>query len=145
MPKSINKVILIGNLSRDPELRYTPQGTAVCTMGLATNSSWTTDGQKHEEVEYHRLVAWSKLAEICSQYLTKGSKIYIEGKLKTRKWTGQDGHENYTTEIIMNDMVMLTNKGAGSQTAPAAEAAEPTPPPPTTSGTENVDPNDIPF
>ena len=113
MARSLNKVELIGNLTRDPELRYTPQGTAVCTFGLATNRSWTTDsGEKREEADFHRLVAWNKLAELCSQLLTKGRKIYIEGRLSTRSWTAQDGTQRQTTEIIVNDMIILDSKFA---------------------------------
>lgn len=111
MARSLNKVILIGNLTRDPELKYTPTGTAVCTVGLATNRSWVTEtGEKKDEVEFHKLVAWRKLAEICGQYLKKGSKIYVEGRLSTRKWTGQDGQEKYTTEVVIDDMIMLDSK-----------------------------------
>lgn len=138
MAKSVNKVILVGNLTKDPELRYTPNGAAVATFSIATNSTWTKDGEKHEETEYHRLVAWSKLAEICSQFLVKGSKIYVEGKLKTRKWTDQNNVERYTTEIIISDMVMLSNKGTGlTQEAP--------PPQPSQAGSEEIDVNDITF
>lgn len=109
--RSLNKVLLIGNLTRDPELRYTPTGAAVCTLGLATNRSWTTEaGEKREEVEYHRLVAWGKLAELCSQLLTKGRKIYVEGRIQTRKWTGQDGQERSMVEIVMDDMMILDSR-----------------------------------
>ncbi len=114
MARSLNKVLLIGNLTRDPELRYTPQGTAVCTFGLATNRQWVSDGQKKEDVEYHRLVAWNKLAELCSQLLAKGRKVYVEGRLQTRKWQGQDGQERTTTEIVISDMVILDSKGAAA-------------------------------
>jgi single-strand DNA-binding protein len=107
--RSLNKVMLIGNLTRDPELRYTPSGTAVCTFGLATNRTWTpSDGaERQEETEYHRIVAWSKLAEICSQLLYKGRKVYVEGRLQTRKWTGQDGNERETTEVVIDSMIAL--------------------------------------
>src|SRR3989338_4206643 len=107
--RSLNKVILIGNLTRDPELRYTPSGTAVCTFGLATNRSWTpTDGgERQEETEYHRVVAWSKLAEICSQLLYKGRKVYVEGRMQTRKWTTQEGTERETTEVVIDNMIAL--------------------------------------
>jgi len=112
MTRSLNKVELIGNLTRDPELRYTPQGTAVCTFGLATNRSWTTDsGEKKEEVEFHRIVAWNKLGELCGQLLSKGRKVYVEGRLQTRKWSGQDGVERTTTEIVINDMIILDSRG----------------------------------
>lgn len=115
MARSLNKVELIGNLTRDPELRYTPAGTAVCTFGLATNRQWTTDsGEKKEDAEFHRIVAWNKLAELCSQLLTKGRKIYVEGRLQTRKWSGQDGLERTTTEIVINDMIILDSRFAGA-------------------------------
>lgn len=114
MARSLNRVQLIGNLTRDPELRYTPQGTAVCTFGLATNRSWTTDsGEKHEESEFHRIVAWNKLAELCSQFLVKGRKVYVEGRLSTRNWTGQDGQQRSTTEVVIDDMILLDSKGSG--------------------------------
>lgn len=109
--RSLNRVQLIGNLTRDPELRYTPQGTAVCTVGLATNRSWTTDsGEKREETEFHRIVAWNKLAELCSQLLVKGRKIYVEGRLSTRTWTGQDGNQRTTTEVVIDDMILLDSR-----------------------------------
>lgn len=109
--RSLNRVQLIGNLTRDPELRYTPQGTAVCTFGLATNRSWTTDGgEKKEETEFHRIVAWNKLAELCSQLLVKGRKIYVEGRLSTRTWTGQDGNQRTTTEVVIDDMILLDSR-----------------------------------
>lgn len=109
--RSLNKVILIGNLTRDPELRYTPQGTAVVTFGLATNRSWATEtGEKKEETEYHRIVAWNKLAELCTQLLTKGRKIYCEGRLQTRSWTGQDGQQRTSTEIVIDDMIILDSR-----------------------------------
>jgi len=111
MARSLNKVTLIGNLTRDPELRYTPQGTAVCTFGLATNRQWTTDsGEKKEDAEFHRLVAWNKLAEICSQLLKKGRKIYVEGRLQTRSWQGQDGSQRSTTEVVVSDMILLDSR-----------------------------------
>ena len=103
--------MLIGNLTRDPEMRYTPQGTAVCTFGLATNRQWTTDsGEKKEDVEFHNLVAWNKLAEICAQLLKKGRKVYVEGRLSTRSWQGQDGTQKQRTEVVINDMVILDKK-----------------------------------
>jgi len=114
MARSLNKVQLIGNLTRDPELRYTPSGAAVCTIGLATNRQWVTEsGEKKEDVEFHRLVAWNKLAEICSQLLKKGRKIYVEGRLQTRSWQGSDGNQRQTTEIVISDMIILDPKGAG--------------------------------
>ncbi|MEK7550353.1 MAG: single-stranded DNA-binding protein [Patescibacteria group bacterium] len=111
MAKSLNKVQLIGNLTRDPELKYTPQGTAVCTLGLATNRQWTTEsGEKKDEADFHRLVAWSKLAEICAQLLKKGRKIYVEGRLQTRSWQAQDGTQRSTTEVVLSDMIILDKK-----------------------------------
>ena len=114
--RSLNKVMLIGNLTRDPELRYTPQGTAVCTMGLATNRTWVTDnGDKKEETEFHRIVAWNKLAELCSQLLFKGRRVYVEGRLQTRQWTGQDGQNRQATEIVIEDMLVLDSKRQGEE------------------------------
>jgi single-strand DNA-binding protein len=108
MARSLNRVQLIGNLTRDPELRYTPSGTAVCSFSIATNRSWTTDtGEKKEEVDFHRIVAWNKLAELCSQFLVKGRKVYVEGRLQTRSWAAQDGTQKQTTEIIINDMILI--------------------------------------
>ena len=109
--RSLNKVILIGNLTRDPELRYTPSGTAVCTFGLATNRSWTTQsGEVKEDTEFHRIVAWNKLGELCSQLLSKGRKVYVEGRLSTRTWTAQDNTQKTTTEIVIEDMIILDSK-----------------------------------
>lgn len=109
--RSLNKVMLIGNLTRDPELRYTPSGAAVCTIGLATNRSWTTEsGDKKEETEFHRVVAWNKLAELCSQLLTKGRKIYVEGRLRTNTWQGNDGQQRSTTEVVIEDMIILDSR-----------------------------------
>jgi len=120
MARSLNRVQLIGNLTRDPELRYTPQGTGVCTFGLATNRSWTTDnGDKKEEAEYHKIVAWNKLGELCSQLLSKGRKVYVEGRLSTRSWTGQDGVQKSTTEIVIDDMIILDSRKDGAGVAPS--------------------------
>ncbi|HUW21705.1 MAG TPA: single-stranded DNA-binding protein [Candidatus Bathyarchaeia archaeon] len=106
--RSLNRVQLIGNLTRDPELRYTPQGTAVCTFSLATNRGWVTEGgEKKEETEFHRVVAWNKLAEICAQFLSKGRKVFAEGRLQTRQWTTQDGSPRQTTEIVISEMIIL--------------------------------------
>lgn len=111
--RSLNKAQLIGNLTRDPELRYTPQGTAVCTFGLATNRSWVTEaGDQREDTQFHRIVAWNKLAEICSQLLFKGRRVYVEGRLKTRQWTAQDGSPRQTTEIVIDEMLILDSKRA---------------------------------
>ena len=172
--RSLNKVQLIGNLTRDPELRYTPTGAAVCTLGLATNRSWTTDsGEKKEETEFHRVVAWNKLAELCSQLLTKGRKIFVEGRLRTNAWQAQDGTQRSTTEVVIEDMIILDSRKPSTGVmgeAPAADAAaaQVAPPPtggsaqstppsskkktddkkeesPAPTGSEDVNPDDIPF
>ena len=127
MARSLNRVQLIGNLTRDPELRYTPQGTAVCSFSIATNRNWTTDtGEKKDEVEFHRIVAWAKLAEICSQFLTKGRKAFVEGRLATRSWTAQDGTQKQTTEIVISDMILLDSKRPDAVES-NGETAEPEP------------------
>ena len=110
--RSLNKVELIGNLTRDPELRYTPKGTPVCTFGLATNRSWqpSVGGERQEETEFHRIVAWNKLAELCAELLFKGRKVYVEGRLQTRNWTSADGQERQTVEIVTDNMIVLDSK-----------------------------------
>ncbi len=152
--RSLNKVQLIGNLTRDPELRYTPTGAAVCTIGLATNRYWTTEaGEKKEEVEFHRVVAWNKLAEICSQLLAKGRKIYVEGRLRTAAWQAADGTQKTTTEVVIEDMILLDSRmpaqtgtvevsGAETKQAVAQPAVKQETPP---EGKEEVNPDDIPF
>ena len=114
---SLNKVMLIGNLTRDPELRYTPQGNAVCTFGVATNRTWqpADGGERREETEFHRLVSWNKLAELCSQLLTKGRKIYCEGRLQTRQWQTPDGQQRQVTEIVIDDMRLLDSRRPGAE------------------------------
>jgi len=122
MARSLNRVQLIGNLTRDPELRYTPSGTAVCSFSIATNRSWTNDtGEKKDEVEFHRIVSWAKLAELCSQFLVKGRKVFVEGRLQTRSWAAQDGTQKQTTEIVISDMILLDSKRSGEQEVAAAE------------------------
>lgn len=112
MARSLNKVTLIGNLTRDPEMRYTPSGTAVVTFSVATNRQWKTEsGDTKEDAEFHRIVAWDKLAEICSQLLKKGSKVYVEGRLQTRQWQTKEGQDRTTTEIVISEMMLLDNKG----------------------------------
>ena len=128
--RSLNKVLLIGNLTRDPELRYTPTGAAVCTVGLATNRYWTTEsGEKKEETEFHRVVAWNKLAELCSQLLMKGRKIYVEGRLRTATWQAQDGSQRNTTEIVIEDMILLDSRRpvVGEEATATPESGESTP------------------
>ena len=114
MARGVNKVILIGNLGQDPELRYTGSGTAVCNMRLATNESYKdADGQLVEKTEWHNVVAWARLAEICGEYLKKGSQVYFEGSLQTRSWEDRDGNTRYTTEVKAREMMMLDSRGGG--------------------------------
>ena len=108
---SLNKVLLIGNVTRDPEMRYTPSGAAVCTFGIATNRYYVaSDGQKKEETEFIKVVSWNKLAELCSQLLVKGRKVYVEGRLQTRSWETPDGVSKQTTEVVIDDMRILDSK-----------------------------------
>ncbi|MDA3803136.1 MAG: single-stranded DNA-binding protein [Patescibacteria group bacterium] len=112
---NLNKAMVIGNLTRDPELRNTANGQAVASFSVATNLVWTDQsGQQQKKVEFHNVIAWRKLAEICAKYLHKGSKVYIEGRLQTTDWTGQDGVKRYKTEIVTENMIMLDNKGDNS-------------------------------
>jgi single-strand DNA-binding protein len=136
---SINKVILIGNLGRDPEVRYTPNGSAVCNVTLATTRNWKdkNSGDKVEETEWHRIVFYDRLAEIAGEYLKKGRSIYVEGRLKTRKWQDKDGAEKYTTEVIAEEMKMLGGRegmgggdaegGGGERPQRSAPAQRPAP------------------
>ncbi len=127
--RSLNKVMLIGNLTRDPELRYTPSGVAVCNLGVATNRRWKdSEGNVQESTEFHRVVAWGKLAELCSQLLFKGRKLFVEGRLQTREWSAQDGNRRTTTEIVIDSMLVLDSKrkeemSAGESVKPAAVPA----------------------
>lgn len=117
MARSLNRVELIGNVTADPEMRTTEGGSNMVSFSIATNRNWTTDkGEKKEDAEFHKCVAWNKLAELCSQLLSKGRKVYIEGRLQNRKWTDKEGAERQTTEIILNDMLILdSRKTAESQ------------------------------
>jgi single-strand DNA-binding protein len=111
----VNKVTLIGNLGKDPEVRYSQTGTAIANFNVATTESWKKqDGTKEELTEWHRIVAFGRLGEICGEYLSKGSKVYIEGRLQTRKWEDKDGNPRYTTEIVAREMKMLSPRGAGA-------------------------------
>lgn len=173
---SVNKVILIGNLGRDPEVRYTPSGSAICNVSIATTRNWKdkNSGDRVEETEWHRIVFYDRLAEIAGEYLRKGRPVYVEGRLKTRKWQGQDGKDNYTTEIIAQEMQLLGGRessgapaggddmdasggGSGSYSRPAAEpraprvaapaprpAPAPAPAPKAATGFDDMD-DDIPF
>jgi len=109
---NLNKVMIIGNLTRDPELRNIPSGQTVASFSVATNFVWTDQsGQQQKKTEFHNIIAWRKLADICAKYLHKGSKVFIEGRLQTTDWTGQDGIKRYRTEIVTENMIMLDNKG----------------------------------
>ena len=124
--RGVNKVILIGNLGRDPEIRYTRDGTAVANLNVATSDSWKdSEGQRQERTEWHRVVAWDKLAEIAKEYLAKGKQVYIEGRLQTRSWEDKDGHKRYTTEVRADQMVMLGGRGGDG----GERGAEPPPGP----------------
>lgn len=160
---SVNKVILVGNLGRDPEVRYNPSGVAWCTVSIATTRNWKNreSGEKQEETEWHRVVFNDRLAEIAGEYLKKGRAVYVEGRLKTRKWTDKDGVEKYTTEILASEMQLLGGRegagggddsynreneggGASSRPAPAPRAPAPRPAPRSSSGIDEMD-DDIPF
>jgi single-strand DNA-binding protein len=163
---SVNKVILIGNLGRDPEVRYTPNGNAVCNVSVATTRTWKAkdSGDKVEETEWHRVVFYDRLAEIAGEYLKKGRSIYVEGRLKTRKWQDKEGKDNYTTEVVADEMKMLGGRegmgsgaggaeeggggyaeGAPQRSAPASRpAAAAKPAAKSATGFDNMD-DDIPF
>ncbi len=163
---SVNKVILIGNLGRDPEVRYAPSGSAICNVTLATSRQWKdkTSGERQEETEWHRVVFYDRLAEIAGEYLKKGRPVYVEGRLKTRKWTDKDGVEKYTTEIVADQMQLLGSRegmgggdeagggsgyaraGGGGEGRPAARPSAPAAKPAAKSSTgfDDMD-DDIPF
>ncbi|EKE13984.1 MAG: hypothetical protein ACD_12C00724G0006 [uncultured bacterium] len=155
--RSLNRIVLIGNLTRDPELKYTPAGTAVCTFGIATNRSWTTnDGQTKEDVQYHRIVAWQKLAELCGKLLNKGRKVFAEGRMTYRTFTGKDGIQRTIAEIVLDDFIVFGEGRKMSESVEVEKKVE-------TTGTnvnidvkpeqvksepskeETVNPDDIPF
>lgn len=144
---SLNKAQVIGNLTRDPELKKTPGGQSVCTVGVATNRYWTdSSGQKKDEAEYHNIVVWGKLAEICGQYLRKGMKVFFDGRLQTRNWEDEGGHKHYRTEIVAQDMIILSPKGeGGGGDFEAAEPAAPSAPAPAAKKEADISPEDLPF
>jgi single-strand DNA-binding protein len=120
----INKVILVGNLGRDPEVRYTPSGTAVANFTLATTETWTDrDGERQSHTEWHRIVAWRRLGEICGEYLSKGKQVYIEGRIRTREWEDQEGNKRKTTEIEAQTMQMLGSRGQGEPVSDVGSGA----------------------
>ena len=158
--RSLNRVVLIGNLTRDPELKYTPNGTAVCTFGVATNRSWTTqDGQIKEDTQFHRIVAWQKLAELTGKLLTKGRKVYLEGRITYRSFIGKDGQQRTIAEIVMDDFIVfgdgkrpIPGEGAVANgtvpvapSQPSTEEVVPTVVPTESKQDETVNPEDIPF
>jgi single-strand DNA-binding protein len=142
---SVNKVILVGNLGRDAEVRYTPGGAAVASFSIATTENWTSkDGEKHEQTEWHRIVLWGKSAETLQPYLTKGKQIYVEGRLQTRQWDDKEGNKRYTTEIKADRITLLGGGGGGGRTmdrsaAPVASHGMDEPP------MEPITDDDIPF
>lgn len=144
---SLNRATILGNVTRDPEVKQIASGQSVCSFGVATNRTWKdASGQKQEAVEFHNVVAWGKLAEICGQYLKKGTKAYVEGRLQTREWEGQDGGKRKTTEIVADNMIILDRAGAPAGAsmakpfAPAAPKDDPSPNP-----DDEIKVEDIPF
>lgn len=156
---NLNKAMIIGNLTRDPEGRTTPSGQAVTSFGVATNLIWTdASGQKQKKAEFHNVVAWRRLAEICNQYLKKGHKVYVEGRLQTHEWQGQDGVKRQRTEIVLENMIMLEARGSSvaqessfqsretaQQEPPAIKGNPPAPSKDTDDGVEEIRVEDIPF
>jgi single-strand DNA-binding protein len=145
MARGVNKVILIGNLGRDPEVRYSPNGGAIANITLATSEAWKdkNTGEQVEKTEWHRVVFFRRLAEIAGEYLKKGSKVYIEGKLQTRKWQDKDGNDRYTTEVVANEMQMLDSRGgSASYSQDESPAAQPMSQEPAPAGDFD---DDIPF
>ena len=145
---SLNKVMLIGRLTRDPEMRYTPSGQPVTSFSIATNRyGGGTDGERKEFTDYHNIVAWNigkrTLAELVAQYTKKGSMVYVEGRLQTRSWEGQDGQKRRTTEVVANDVQFLESRGSAGGAGMADETPPPAPDDP--GGLRDVDPDDIPF
>ncbi|OGQ86544.1 MAG: single-stranded DNA-binding protein [Deltaproteobacteria bacterium RIFOXYD12_FULL_56_24] len=135
----VNKVILIGNLGKDPEVRYSQAGAAIASFNVATTETWKKqDGSKEELTEWHRIVAFGRLGEICGEYLAKGSKVYIEGRLQTRKWDDKDGNTKYTTEIVAREMKMLSPRGSSGDSSQGQQYNEPPFP-------EQVMGDDVPF
>jgi single-strand DNA-binding protein len=143
MSRGLNKVMIIGHLGRDPEMRYTPSGRPVTTFTVATSRSWNTvDGERHSETEWFNIVAWGNLAEICKQYLTKGQQVYIEGRLQTRRWEDKEGNKHSSVEVVANEMMMLGDRretvGANNHSVDASEPSE-------TSDIPSSDEDEFPF
>jgi single-strand DNA-binding protein len=146
MARGVNKVILVGNLGKDPEVRYMPNGNAVANITLATSESWKDKqtGEQKEKTEWHRVVMFRRLGEIAGEYLKKGSQVYIEGKLQTRKWQDNSGNDRYTTEIVADEMQMLGGRGGGSASYNTDSAPAKAAPAPAAAGADDFD-DDIPF
>ena len=143
MANSLNKVQLIGNLTKDPELRQTPNGSSVCSFTVATNLTWKdANGQKQDKAEFHNVVTWGKLAEICNQYLQKGKKVYLEGRLQTRDWEAEDGSKRYKTEIVAENMIMLSQANSSYEPSGSSNdyAAQPS-----SGGSDDISIDDLPF
>lgn len=147
MARGINKVILVGNLGNDPDLRYTAGGAAVANISVATAETWKdkNSGEQKEKTEWHRCVAFGRLAEIIGEYLRKGSQVYIEGKLQTRKWQDKDGQDRYTTEIVANEMQMLGSKDSSASDRAASNRSDQSPQPTPATGSADDFDDDIPF
>ncbi len=146
MARGINKVILVGNLGADPETRYMPSGSAVTNLSIATSESWKDkqSGEQKDRTEWHKVVMFDRLAEIAAEYLRKGSQVYIEGKLQTRKWQDRDGNDRWTTEVRANEMQMLGGRGGAGGAAPMSQDSRPSSSPPPQPGPDDFD-DDIPF
>ena len=136
----VNRVILVGRLGRDPEMRHTGSGTPVTNFSVATNETWNAqNGERQERTEWHNIVTWNKLAEICNEYLSKGQLVYIEGRLQTRSWEGQDGQRRYRTEVVANDVLFLDRRtGSLNEGAEGSQGAEEL-------GAEELEPEELPF
>lgn len=153
MSRSVNKVILLGHLGKDPELKYTPSGQAVAKFSLATSERWKdkNNGELQERTEWHNIVCWAKLAETASQYLSKGSGVYVEGRLQTRSWEDKEGKRHYMTEVVVNELVMTGNRGEGkgkaaqAASAPASRGGAEEPEPRYSGPSPEITDDDIPF
>lgn len=147
MSGSINKVILIGRLGRDPEVKYTPSGQAVAKFSIATDETYKDrNGEQQRRTEWHNIVAWRRLAEICGEYLVKGKLVYIEGRIQTRQWEDREGNKRNTTEIVAREMKMLSPKGEGDISESSSQQSESTPAPaPAPAPSPEITDDDIPF
>ena len=146
---SLNRATIIGNVTQDPDVRQIPSGQSVCNFSVATNRAWTSaDGQKQEVAEFHNIVAWRKLADICGQYLSKGRKVYVDGYLQTRSWEGQDGVKRYRTEIVAENMIILDKPKGGAARPSTGQFTPPQPPipdDPAVGADDEIKLEDIPF